>query len=128
MLRDNSLVEFGLAIEINWKCCWNVKRKESHILKICGCHEKYITHSLDTEFERYSSPQRKSDLGHKTYHIVVLLRFGQIEEILHVMEHVISILCYINRSHDRYLYMKFSIENNLTLYGLSVHIARKYRK
>ena len=54
---------------------------------------------------------------------MVLLRFGQFEEILHVMEHVISILCYINRSHDRYLYMKFSIENKLILYGLLVRTA-----
>ena len=90
---------------------------------MCGCHENHIPQSLYTEFGRYLSLHRKSDLGYKTYRIVVLLRFSRIEKITHAMEHEISIVCYNNRSHDRNLYMKFSIENKLTLIGLLVQLA-----
>ena len=61
-LRDNSLVVYTMAIEIkrgNVAEMLGVNISQCHILKTCGCHENHITHSLDTEFERYLSPPRK---------------------------------------------------------------------
>ena len=101
----------------------NAKRKHLAPLKICGCHENRITHSLDSEFERYLSPHRKSGLHHKTYRMAVRLRFDRIENMAHVMEHEISIVCNNNRSHGRNLYIKFIIANELTPIGLLVQLA-----